>query len=396
MGYVGNQTTTSFTSMDKQTITGSGATTYTLSHNVSSESEIEVFVNNIRQEGGSGKAYTVSANQITFSEAVTSSDSIYVVFQGKAIQTVVPPDGSVGTAKIADDAVTSAKLDTNIAVAGDLTVDTSTLKVDSSNNRVGIGTASPSALTTIKTASSEEDAILIKQSDGTDIGSISVHGGAFKVQGKSSTAPVQLQTHDGNEDIEVDPDGFIKMETAGAERVRIDNSGNLTLATTDTSQTAGVGVKLLTAGRVFSVTANGSGECFSSYQVGAGYKFYVTNNGKIHTAVGPAVYSVSDERLKENIKDLDKGLTDILKLKPRTFDWKKGEGSGEKGVSGFIAQECEEAGFEEFVGDFKHDTLTDGKSFGYGGLVPSLVKAIQELSAKNDALEARITKLEAK
>lgn len=112
MGYVGNQTTTSFTSMDKQTITGSGATTYTLSHNVSSESEIEVFVNNIRQEGGSGKAYTVSANQITFSEAVASSDSIYVVFQGKAIQTVVPPDGSVSSAKLA----------TNIAVSGDLDV----------------------------------------------------------------------------------------------------------------------------------------------------------------------------------------------------------------------------------------------------------------------------------
>lgn len=114
MGYVGNQTTTSFTSMDKQTITGTGATTYTLSHNVSSESEIEVFVNNVRQEGGSGKAYTVSNNQITFSEAVTSSDSIYVVFQGKAIQTVVPPDGSV----------TSAKLDTNIAVSGNLDVGT--------------------------------------------------------------------------------------------------------------------------------------------------------------------------------------------------------------------------------------------------------------------------------
>ena len=52
-------------------------------------------------------------------------------------------DGAIATADIADDAVTSAKLDTNIAVDGDLTVDTSTLKVDSSNNRVGIGTASP-------------------------------------------------------------------------------------------------------------------------------------------------------------------------------------------------------------------------------------------------------------
>ena len=38
----------------------------------------------------------------------------------------------------------------NLVVPGDLTVDTSTLKVDSSNNRVGIGTASPSQ--TLETA----------------------------------------------------------------------------------------------------------------------------------------------------------------------------------------------------------------------------------------------------
>ena len=61
------------------------------------------------------------------------------------------------------------------------------------------------------------------------------------------------------------------------------------------------------------------------------------------------VQSTSDERLKENIRDLDKGLSDILKLKPRRFDWKEGEGTYEKDVSGFIAQEAEEAGFDEFV-----------------------------------------------
>ena len=76
-----------------------------------------------------------------------------------------------------------------------------------------------------------------------------------------------------------------------------------------------------------------------SYYGNGGYKYYVDVNGKIHTAVGPAVYSVSDERLKENIRAYDKGLVDILKLKPRLFDWKEGEGSNEKNVSGFVAQE---------------------------------------------------------
>jgi hypothetical protein len=58
-------------------------------------------------------------------------------------------DGVVGTTQIADDAITSAKLDTNIAVAGTLTVtgdanfDSNTLFVDASTNYVGIGTSSP-------------------------------------------------------------------------------------------------------------------------------------------------------------------------------------------------------------------------------------------------------------
>ena len=63
--------------------------------------------------------------------------------------------------------------------------------------------------------------------DGTTVGSINTNAGAFVFKGASASAPVQLQTHDGNEDIEVDPDGFIKMETAGSERLRIDSSGQI-------------------------------------------------------------------------------------------------------------------------------------------------------------------------
>jgi len=40
-----------------------------------------------------------------------ATDDIYVVYNGLALQTIVPPDGSV----------TSAKLDTNIEVSGILT-----------------------------------------------------------------------------------------------------------------------------------------------------------------------------------------------------------------------------------------------------------------------------------
>ena len=85
---------------------------------------------------------------------------------------------------------------------------------------------------TVTFTSNEGDALLIEQADGTDVGSLRINNGSFIIKGKHSTNPVQIQTHDGNEDIEVDPDGFIKMETAGSERLRIDSSGNVLVGKT--------------------------------------------------------------------------------------------------------------------------------------------------------------------
>ena len=98
MAYIGNVPADSYTSFSKQTITGDGGTGYTLDYPVANAREVEVFVNNVRQEPD--VAYTASGTTLTMTGAVSSSDDFYVVFQGKAIQTVVPPDGSVTTAMI--------------------------------------------------------------------------------------------------------------------------------------------------------------------------------------------------------------------------------------------------------------------------------------------------------
>lgn len=89
--------------MTKQDITGNGGASYTLSHAVSNANEIAVYVNNVRQEPTS--AYTVNGTALNMTGNVASSDDFYVIYLGKAMQTVVPPDGSVGTAKIANSAV---------------------------------------------------------------------------------------------------------------------------------------------------------------------------------------------------------------------------------------------------------------------------------------------------
>ena len=92
MAYLGNTPASRFTSMDKQTITGDGGTDYTLDHAVGSEQEIEVFVNNVRQEPS--VAYTVVGTALTMTGNVASTDDFYVVFQGLAQQTVTHPSSS--------------------------------------------------------------------------------------------------------------------------------------------------------------------------------------------------------------------------------------------------------------------------------------------------------------
>ena len=156
-----------------------------------------------------------------------------------------------------------------------------------------------------------------------------------------------------------------------------------------------------------SVNSNGGyifgGECIMStasssntYLVrntsNASYSFYVSGAGQI-SAVQTSISSLSDERLKENIVDIDTGLAEVMALKPRRFDWKEGEGSNEQNVAGFIAQEVE-AVLPELIGSFKHDDLPDAKSVKMGDMVPTLVKAIQEQQTLIETLTARITALE--
>ena len=72
--------------------------------------------------------------------------------------------GALSTA--AQTAITSVGTLSTLAVSGDLTVDTSTLKVDSSNNRVGIGTASPDTLLHLYSSTASKPILKIENEQG--------------------------------------------------------------------------------------------------------------------------------------------------------------------------------------------------------------------------------------
>jgi hypothetical protein len=132
-------------------------------------------------------------------------------------------------------------------------------------------------------------------------------------------------------------------------------------------------------------------------------QFRVSGTGVIY-AQNTSVQSISDQRLKENIRDSSDGLSVINALRPVRYDWKEGYGNDKKNQLGFIAQEIESV-FPEAVGEWQinKDDETTYKTVGPSSLIPVLVKAIQELKAINDtqaetinALTARIVALESK
>ena len=105
MPYIGPNPAESFTSFATQEFSTSATTSYTLDHAVANENEIALFVNNVRQQPGSGKAYTATGTALTLSAATASTDTMYCVFLGRALQTVTPATNSITAAMVGNDLI---------------------------------------------------------------------------------------------------------------------------------------------------------------------------------------------------------------------------------------------------------------------------------------------------
>ena len=78
--------------------------------------DVEVFVDNVRQEAGSSKSYTIGQDgsgdlkRVTFNTAPDDGAEIYVINPGRETSIITVADDVVTTAKLNDGAVTTAKL----------------------------------------------------------------------------------------------------------------------------------------------------------------------------------------------------------------------------------------------------------------------------------------------
>jgi hypothetical protein len=204
----------------------------------------------------------------------------------------------------------------------------------------------------------------------------------------SAAAALYNQTS-GAHSWQVAPSGTAGNTISFTAAMTLTNSGNLLVGKTAVAITT-VGGEMRSDGGISS-TRSGSTNATSTFEVystGAGaYRFFVDMAGNVN-ATSTSISAISDIRLKENVRDLDTGLDTILALKPRRFDWKEGKGKDVKDDMGFIAQEVETV-LPELIGGWKagEGEPDDLKSVKAGDLIPVLVKAIQELTARVAQLE---------
>ena len=129
MPYIGPPSPNRFVATKAASVfSGNGSTTaFTLDHAVTSDEDILVSVDGVIQEPS--VAYAVSSGTtLTFTAAPSSNsgNNIFVYYLFRTVGTVSHPSN-------------------NALQASDITVDSTTLVTDSTNNRVGVGTASPDA-----------------------------------------------------------------------------------------------------------------------------------------------------------------------------------------------------------------------------------------------------------
>ena len=192
MAYIGQQPVNTFSPVpSKDSFTGDGSTTtFDLGNSVVSggQNALEVFVNNVRQEPGTGKAFTLGQDgsgdlkRITFSAAPASGASIYVINDKTSSTSTITPSDLNGAELILD-----ADADSSITADTDDRIDFKLANTD----HIQLGTSSGD--TTIKIATDAKD-LQFLQADGNKL--FEINDGNFVGVGGNSAAPGEIRIYE--------------------------------------------------------------------------------------------------------------------------------------------------------------------------------------------------------
>jgi hypothetical protein len=263
--------------------------------------------------------------------------------------------------------------------SGDLTVDTNTLVVDSANNRVGVGTASPSSALhvagsfrqtgatvpfewTVNAGAADflklnavgyADNLLVANSSGNVGIGTSSPSSALTV-GAGGTARFNRSDNATYNEIKYVTSGDLfyfnqanggayQFNISGVEKVRIDSSGNLLVGTTSwSSGSNGISIGsnsnsrlLITNSTDFGLELYGATSNRISFSAANGA---ATRVGSISVTNGSTSYNTSsDYRLKTDAQPMTGASDRVLALNPVNFEWI----SDGTRVDGFLAHEAQ-------------------------------------------------------
>jgi hypothetical protein len=231
MAYLGTpiDTQNQFQSLQGKRFSGDASTTaFTLDVAPSSTLDIEVFVENVRQDPNS--AYSLSGTTLTFAAAPPSgTNNIYVVHQAKAVGTINPPDASVNSDKLTGNLVTPGTLDVNgQELILDADADTSITADTDDQIDFKVGGSDKFTMTT-DTFTARNNVHLISASGTSDL----------RIQnsttGSGSTDGLLIQATGSDVYINQYESAPMYFRTANTDRVVIDASGHLVVGKTSAS-----------------------------------------------------------------------------------------------------------------------------------------------------------------
>jgi hypothetical protein len=274
------------------------------------------------------------------------------------------------------DGGTTVKIGTSNSVPlGFWTASAERMRIDSSGN-VGIGTTSPQQLLAVGNATDQVGAGVSgavstvyfgtpsNQSGGIKRISYDRASGSLNFIGNSVASPSTQMTLDSNGIFLV---GTTAVVNTGKVISGFNGSSSVGFVANDTASAS--------AGVYYGCSLNGT---------------FIGSIQRVGATSAVVYNTTSDQRLKSNIADANSVLSTLMNVKVRQYDWTDGDLHQDYG---FIAQELESVLSGVVT---KGKTEEDMWQLDYSRLTPHLVKAIQELSAKNDMLEAANAAFEAR
>ena len=257
-------------------------------------------------------------------------------------------------------------------------------RVDSTGN-VGIGVTPSAWAASSKAIDIGAYGVSIANTAGyqATFGNNCFYDGVWKYKASSYQAALYTQ-NSGYHIWSVKAAGTINTAINFTDAMTLEPSGNLLVNTT--SQ--------ILSGKVSLQTDGTRGYSYNDSTGGSGTKAIIFGSlgvevGSVSVTTLATTYNTtSDYRLKESVKPLVGGLTRINSLKPSIYNWKLNGSAGE----GFIAHELADVVPAAVTGKkdaVNEDGTISPQSIDMSRIVPILVAAIQELTARVQTLEAR-------